>query len=119
MSKKKKVVTNKPKRSTAKASPTVSRKKSSASATARKSQPLIFDKSNYMLMLAGIALIGLGLILMMGGSMPSPDVWDEDLIYGTRRIVIAPLVILMGLGLEIYAIFKKSDTTVSPAEATV
>ena len=58
-------------------------------------------------MLIGLALIGLGMLLMSGGSMPSPDVWDEDIIYSTRRTLIAPLVILIGLGLQIYAIFAK------------
>ena len=62
-----------------------------------------------MLMLAGIGLIALGLILMQGGAMPSPDVWDDSLIYSTRRIILAPFVILLGLGVEIYAIFKKTD----------
>jgi len=58
-------------------------------------------------MLIGLALIGLGMLLMSGGSMPSSDVWDENIIYSTRRTLIAPLVILIGLGLQIYAIFAK------------
>ena len=118
MSKKKKVVTTAPRaKAVVKTGPTISKRKAVSSSASRAPQPLIFDKSNYMLMLAGIGLIALGLILMMGGSMPSPDVWDEDLIYGTRRIVIAPLVILLGLGLEIYAIFRRSDND-SPSQAT-
>ena len=47
------------------------------------------------------------MLLMSGGSMPSPDVWDEDIIYSTRRTLIAPIVILIGLGLQVYAIFAK------------
>ena len=58
-------------------------------------------------MLIGLALIGLGMLLMSGGSMPSPDVWDEDIIYSTRRTLIAPILILIGLGLQLYAIFAK------------
>lgn len=49
----------------------------------------------------------LGMLLMAGGAMPSPDVWDESLIYAFRRITLAPIVILGGLGVITYAIFKK------------
>ena len=42
---------------------------------------LTFGKRNYYFILGGLALIFLGLILMSGGHMPSPDVWDESLIY--------------------------------------
>ena len=55
----------------------------------------------------GLGLITLGLILMSGGGMPSPDVWDESIIYGFRRTVLAPFLILAGLIVEIFAIFKK------------
>ena len=44
---------------------------------------------------------------MVGGAMPSPDVWDENLIYGFRRTVLAPFIILVGFVIEVYAIFKK------------
>ena len=67
---------------------------------------MLFERENFKWMLIGIGLIALGMILMIGGSMPSPDVWDESLIYSHRRITLAPLVILTGLAIEIYAIFK-------------
>ncbi|GLR20064.1 DUF3098 domain-containing protein [Portibacter lacus] len=67
---------------------------------------LSFGRQNYILMLAGIGLIMLGFLLMAGGHMPSPDVWDESIIYSTRRTLIAPIVILAGLVVEIFAIFK-------------
>ena len=70
-------------------------------------QQLVFSKQNYYWMLAGIGLIVLGMILMAGGHMPSPDVWDDSIIYSWRRTVLAPFVILVGLGVEIYAIFKR------------
>jgi len=38
--------------------------------------------------------------------MPDPDTWDEDRIYSFRRITLAPLVIVIGLVVEVYAIFK-------------
>lgn len=73
----------------------------------RQRDELVFGRQHYILMLAGAGVIALGLLLMAGGSMPSPDVWDEDIIYSTRRTLIAPIVILAGLSLEVYAIFKQ------------
>ncbi len=85
--------------------PTRSRKKSSV-ATMPK-EPLIFGKQNYIWMGIGFGLIALGMLLMSGGAMPSPDVWDESIIYSFRRTVLAPFLMLVGLVVEVYAIFKK------------
>ncbi|MBK8346424.1 MAG: DUF3098 domain-containing protein [Saprospiraceae bacterium] len=68
---------------------------------------LIFGKNNYKFILIGLGLIFLGLALMSGGHMPSPDVWDESLIYSPVRITVAPILILAGLIVNIYAIFVK------------
>ncbi len=68
---------------------------------------LLFGKKNYTFMLIGIGLIFLGLILMAGGHMPSPDVWDESLIYSPVRITVAPVVILAGLVMNVWAIFVR------------
>ena len=84
--------------------PTVSKSRTS---TAAPSQELVFGKQTYIWMGIGAALVLLGLLLMGGGAMPSPDVWDENIIYSTRRTFLAPIVILAGLGVEIYAILKK------------
>jgi hypothetical protein len=57
---------------------------------------------------------------MSGGAMPSPDVWDESIIYSPMRIVVAPILILIGLGVEVYAIFVKngaSDFKANPESA--
>jgi len=109
---KKKVVTTASKK---KVTPTVSKARKTVSKVKApiKREPLIFGRTNYFMMLGGIGLIMLGLVLMSGGAMPSPDVWDEDIIYSTRRTVIAPLVILLGIVLNIVAIFKKKDSPTS------
>ena len=70
---------------------------------------LLFDKVNYMYILGGIGLMIIGFFLMSGGSMPDPNTWDESIIYGTRRTVIAPIFILAGLVVQVLAIFKKSN----------
>ena len=69
--------------------------------------PLLFTKQNYMLIGIGCGLIALGLLLMLGGNMKDPNVWDESVIYSFRRITLAPIVILAGLAFQVYAIFKK------------
>ena len=43
---------------------------------------------------------------MLGGYNENPNVWDETLIYGFQRTVLAPFVILSGLAVNIYALFK-------------
>lgn len=68
----------------------------------------LFSKENYLFMVIGIAIVALGMLLMAGGKSSDPTVFDQKEVYSTTRITIAPILILLGLGLEIYAIFKKS-----------
>ncbi len=63
----------------------------------------IFQRKNYMFMFIGIAFIALGFILMSGGGSDDPNVFNED-IYSFRRIRLAPTLVLIGLGIEVYAI---------------
>jgi hypothetical protein len=96
----KKVITTRP-------SSTIANKTSSSRNKESESQTLMYGKEHYLWMGGGVLMIALGLVLMLGGSMPSPDVWDESIIYSFRRTVVAPIFILAGLGVEIYAIFKR------------
>lgn len=68
----------------------------------------LFGKENYLYMLIGIGVIALGMLLMAGGKSSDPNVFDQKEVYSTMRITVAPILILLGLGLEVYAIFKKS-----------
>ena len=63
----------------------------------------IFQKRNYLFMFAGLVLIALGYILMAGGGSDDPAVFNPE-IYSFRRIRLAPTLVLIGLGLEVYAI---------------
>jgi hypothetical protein len=67
----------------------------------------MFSKDNYMLMFIGLGVIILGFILMAGGKSADPNVFNYDEIYSARRISIAPLLVLIGLAIEGYAIMKK------------
>lgn len=72
-----------------------------------QSFPLLFNRQTYIYIGIGCALIAVGLLLMLGGGMKDPNVWDESVIYSFRRITLAPVFILAGLGMQVYAIFKK------------
>lgn len=66
----------------------------------------LFERGNYVLMLAGLALIVLGFLLMSGGGSEDPNVYNPEL-FSARRIVAAPLFIVMGFALEVWAIMRK------------
>lgn len=73
------------------------------------SNPL-FGKENYMWMLIGLGVIALGFFLMAGGRSSDPKVFNTGDVYSTTRITIAPLLIIAGFIIEIFAIMKKSKT---------
>jgi hypothetical protein len=88
---------------TKKATPSSSR---TAHSAPRQNAPL-FGKENYRWMLIGIVIIALGLILMSGGKSKDPNVFNPKEVYSFTRITIAPILILGGFVLEIFAIFRK------------
>ena len=72
----------------------------------------LFEKTNYTWMLIGAAVMIIGFLLMAGGRSEDPNVFNPNEVYGFRRITIAPIVILAGLVIEIYAIFRQPKTNV-------
>ena len=64
------------------------------------------EKSNFILMGIGLAVIILGFILMAGGKSDDPNVFNESM-FSFTRITIAPLLVFAGFVFEIYAIMKK------------
>jgi len=67
----------------------------------------LFDKQNLWLMLLGVGIIAIGMLLMVGGRSKDPNTFNYDEVYSTIRISVAPVLIIIGLAIEIYAIFKK------------
>lgn len=63
----------------------------------------IFGTKNYKFMLIGLGFIALGFILMSGGGSDDPNVFSPD-IFSWRRIRLAPALVLLGFGIEVYAI---------------
>lgn len=70
-------------------------------------QEFLFEKINYKILLIGVVVIALGFILMSGGGSDDPNVFSEE-IFSFRRIRLAPTTVLIGFGITIYAILKKS-----------
>jgi len=66
----------------------------------------LFAKENFKWMLIGVVIMAIGFILMAGGKSNDPNVFDPNEVYSTTRITIAPIVILAGLVVEIYALFR-------------
>jgi hypothetical protein len=67
----------------------------------------LFGKENYVWIIAGLVIVALGLILMAGGKSDDPNVFNAKEVYSFRRITLAPILILIGLALEVVAIFRK------------
>ncbi len=63
-------------------------------------------------MLIGIGIVALGYILMSGGGSADPNVFSEE-IFSTRRITLAPIVVLAGYVFIGYAIMYKPKTNAS------
>ncbi len=75
----------------------MAQKKTTSTATENIPVRFVFGKSNYRLMLLSIAVVALGFILMIG----STDIYDF------RKIILAPIVVLIGFGIGFFAILKK------------
>jgi hypothetical protein len=75
-------------------------------AVARKTADFAFSKENYRLMLIGLAVIVIGFILMIGGGSENPNEFSPE-IFNFQRLTLAPVLILAGYVIEIYAIMKK------------
>jgi len=64
---------------------------------------LPFGKKNYTVMLIGIAVIILGFVLM------SLD--KEEFGFGVLGLTVSPIVILIGFGIEFFAILQNPEKT--------
>lgn len=71
-----------------------------------KESGFVFARTNYILMIAGVLVILTGFLLMMGGGSEDPNVFNPE-IFSTRRITVAPIVVLSGFFIQIFAILHK------------
>ena len=73
-----------------------------------KKNKLLFGKRNYKYMIIGLFFIAMGFILMSGGGSNDPNIFNEE-IYSFRRIRLAPILVVTGFIIEVYAILTKSE----------
>lgn len=89
------------------ARPTTTKATAGKSNVPKGNQTFLFDGTNYKWMIGGLLLILIGFALMAGGKSADPHQFLYDEIYSFRRITLAPIVMLIGFGIEVYAIMKK------------
>ncbi len=66
----------------------------------------LFSKENYYIMFIGLAVILIGFMLMAGGKSSDPNVYSTE-AFNFRRLTLAPILVLLGFVIEIYAIMRK------------
>lgn len=66
-----------------------------------------FQPENYKILLVGLAINILGFLLMIGGAAEDPNAFNESELFSARRITIAPMLIVAGYVVIIYAIMKR------------
>lgn len=74
-----------------------------------------FGKQNYIIFIAGVVLIVLGYLLMIGGGSDDPNVFNPA-IFDAQRITVAPMVCLLGFVTIIVAIMWRPKTVKTEAD---
>lgn len=69
-----------------------------------------FQPENYKILLIGLAINVLGFILMIGGAATEANDFDANALFSARRITIAPILIVLGYVVILYAIMKRKST---------
>ena len=67
----------------------------------------VFKKKNYMILIAGLVSILLGITLMIGGGSEDPTKFSEE-IFNFQRLTLAPILIVSGFVMGVFAIMTKS-----------
>lgn len=68
-----------------------------------------FGRENYIFMTAGVVVLIIGYLLMVGGGSESPETFNPE-IFSTQRVTIAPVTLLIGFGIVLFGIMKKPKT---------
>lgn len=69
----------------------------------QSNRPPLFRKTNYILMILGVVILAIGYICLAGGGSDDPSAFT-DAIFNTRRLDVAPILMVVGLVIEIFAI---------------
>jgi hypothetical protein len=73
----------------------------------KNTEGFAFGPTNYRLLILGVVVILIGFLLMTGGGSDDPNVFNPE-IFSTRRITVAPIVVMIGFIIEVAAILYKS-----------
>ena len=73
----------------------------------KNSSSFLFDRTNYILMIAGVLLSLIGFYLMSGGKSVDVHQFHAEEVFSTTRITLAPIIVLLGFVVEIFAIMRK------------
>lgn len=84
------------------------KRKEERNAQPQENPKLPLTSRNYVWLAVGFAVILLGFILMTGGGSDSPDEFNYAM-FSWRRITLAPILVVGGFALEIYALMKRFD----------
>lgn len=71
-----------------------------------------FGKENFLLIAVAVVLIVVGFLLMSGGGSQDGVSFNPE-IFSARRIVIAPLVTVLGFVTMIVGILRNGNNTIS------
>lgn len=73
---------------------------------AKNSDKMALSAKSIRLMLAGLAVMAAGFLLLSGGGSDDPQVFNYAM-FDARRLVAAPIVIIAGITVEIIAIMGR------------
>ncbi len=68
-----------------------------------------FTKLNYIIMIAGVAVVAIGFMLMSGGGSEDPTKWNPE-VFSARRITLAPITVILGYVIIVIGIMKKDKS---------
>ena len=69
-----------------------------------KNSKFAFTKQNYIILGVGLLFIIIGFFLMQGGGSEDPTIHNKEEMFGFRRITLAPICIIGGFIINIFAI---------------
>jgi len=75
-----------------------------------------FGRENFIIIAVAVFLITIGFILMSGGGSTDGVSFNPD-IFSPRRIVVAPIVVVLGFALVVVGILKKPKDTPSDTDS--
>lgn len=72
-----------------------------------------FGKENFVLIAIAVVLIIIGFVMMSGGGATDSTSFSPE-IFSTRRIVVAPIVTILGFAMVVVGILRKPKDTSAP-----